>query len=90
MKMKLLVLALALGGCATEPDIASEMFTTPDGKAAHIVYCGGPNSSMAECYDDARKICAGNYTMVRESVTPRTFAGRVSSENRSIEIVCAA
>jgi len=90
MKLKLVVVVLALGGCVSEPDIVSEAFVTPDGVAAHIVYCGGPNSSMAECYDDARKICGGNYAMIRESVSPRTHGGRVSSENRSIQIACRA
>ena len=71
----------------TQPDIVSEKFTTPDGKAAHIVYCGGTESSMAECYDDARKICAGNYTLISESVGQRML-NKTSTENRSIQITC--
>lgn len=90
MKLKLAICLLALGGCATEPDIVAEPFITPDGREAHIIYCGGFNSSMAECYDDARKVCSGDYTLIRESVTERDVRGLGSTENRSIQISCAA
>lgn len=89
MKLRIALAALALGGCATEPEIVSKPFTTPDGAAGHIVYCGGPYSSMAECYEDARTICGGNFALINESVTPRTAPNRVSSENRSIQVTCA-
>jgi hypothetical protein len=89
MKIKAVMLALALGGCVTEPDVVSEAFLTPDGAAGHIVYCGGEATSIAECYDDARKICGGNYLLISEDVGTRILTNRTSTENRSIKITCA-
>lgn len=93
---------LALGGCFSTPTwtgpgtppayVDSQTFIGPDGKLAHVIQCSGANYTMAECHYDARKLCGGNYTVNRESVTPRVneqFGRIVSTENRSLEISCA-
>lgn len=82
-------LALAPSGCASGK-AAFENFVTPDGRAGHIVYCDGVSRTMATCYEGARELCKGNYSLIRENVTPRKINEGVSTENRSIQIVCAS
>lgn len=88
MRLLLTLHVFLLSGCALQPDIVSEAVTFPDGRAGHIVYCGGTASSMAECYDDARKICGGNYELLEKATSQRIYSEGRSTENRSIEIVC--
>lgn len=64
-------------------------FTAPDGRPAYLISCGGMQRTIAACHDKAREICGGNYAELNRSVSPRE-TGLGSTENRSIEIVCAS
>jgi hypothetical protein len=75
--------AFALASCTH----AAQPFTTPDGKPAWLVRCGGAMRTMTACHEIGRKVCRGNYTVLNQVVTPRA-TDDFATENRSIEIVC--
>jgi hypothetical protein len=85
MKLQVLILAVALGGCAIM-SAPVQSYTTPDGRQGYMLRCGGVLMTMATCYTDARKMCqGGDYEVINRSVTPRDDT---ATENRNIEIVC--
>lgn len=91
MKIGVLFLALATGGCALG-SIGSAFgpivtpFTSGDGRQAYQIHCGGAAMSIASCQTKARELCGGNFTEINRSVTSRNDT---ITENRSIEVVCA-
>lgn len=94
MRVVVLAAMLALAGCVIpkntdifNPAATIEPLTTPDGRAGFIAYCGGYYSGISYCYEGARKQCAGNYEILRQTEAPR---GETGTENRRIEFVCAS
>ena len=87
MRLILVVSAMvALASCATVTPVV-EPFVTPDGRAGHVVYCGGASLEMNDCHIAARATCAGNYEVVSSSESQRVV-GDLSTENRRIEFIC--
>lgn len=88
MKIKVLLLALATGGCALGSAFGPIVtpFTSGDGRQAYQIHCGGVAMSMATCQTKARELCGGNFTETNRSVTSRDDT---VTENRSIEVICA-
>jgi len=82
MKLQVLILAVALGGCVS---VGKEPMTMADGQSGYLLRCGGVLFSMADCASEARRLCGGDYTELNRSITPRGDSG---TESRTIEIVC--
>lgn len=72
--MKYLVIGSALlaASCAS-----SQQITMPDGRAGYVVNCNRNFQSLADCRNEARRICGGNYE-------------EVTKKSTYLEIVCAS
>lgn len=85
MRLLLAVCLPLMAGCASV-----ESFTAPDGRAAFVVSCGGELQSIAACHAKAREACGGDYSELNRSITQRSAGSLGSTENRTVEVVCAA
>lgn len=72
MKRLVVLSVLALASCASSQEI-----TMPDGRSGYIVTCNRNYQSLADCRNEARRICAGNYE-------------EVTKKSTYLEIVCSS
>lgn len=81
--MRLLIAASAvlLGACNAAP----KPYTLPDGRQGHIIECSGTMDSFSSCYATARKVCKGDYDVVRQ-----TEYARGPKPIRTLEVACKA
>lgn len=56
-----LALALSLGACVT-----SRPVSLPDGSSGYSIRCDGHSHDIADCMNEAARLCAGPYQVVGE------------------------
>jgi len=91
MRKLLFAAALFAGGCATTPDGTTFMdamygegvskMTLPDGRQGYLVNCDARGFDY--CYERARQICSGNFTVINRTDRPGE-----DEDERRIEIAC--
>lgn len=70
-----------LTGCAAV--VTAEPFKAPDGRAAYLIDCNDNIHSMAQCYDEANRVCPAGYDLLS-----RNEVGEGPRRVRNIEIAC--
>jgi len=72
MKRLAVVGLVLVASCAS-----SQQITMPDGRSGYIVNCNRNFQSLADCRNEARRICGGNYE-------------EVTKKSTYLEIVCSS
>lgn len=90
MRLAIVLVASALGGCVT-----ADKFTTADGRTAYVISCDGSVQSIGACYAKAEEMCGGGFEVANRSErsspigTISPYGGSLSTvETRNIEVVC--
>lgn len=91
MKRLVVVSAIALTGCLSDPPPSS--FVAPDGRAAFSVNCS--QGGMTACYTAAREACGGNYEILQavDATAPISNARTgqiISVADQRIYVACAS
>jgi hypothetical protein len=63
--MKRTLALLVLVGCA-HSHAESEPFHGPTGELGYEISCSGSDAKMADCYEEAHKLCGGPYTISKQ------------------------
>jgi hypothetical protein len=68
MKSIVAVLSLiVLCSCALPAHVYSKPVTLPSGKQGYLVACNGTRNTIAECIEEAAKVCPKGYNIIQQN-----------------------